>query len=207
MRAIETLLSDGIGLETEGVIARWHVAIGSAYLSVGMPQMSKMHLEPAAACLQQGPPSQTLYARALAVLAQTYLRLGDVVHASRTTLKAISLTERLAGTDCVAIMRVIAQICRATGDKSKCVDAHVTICAILDDEEPDPWARAKSQAELALAEIDCGKDASTRLRGALIVLRKRPSSLEPILGAAARGLANLARPRKRLRWKTHPESL
>ena len=143
----------------------------------------------------------------MAVLAQTYLRLGDVGQASKTTLKAISLTKWLAGTDCVAVMRVIAHICRATGDKSKCVDAHVTICDILDHEEPDPWARAKGQAELALAEIDCGKDASKRLRGALTVLRKRPSSPEPILGAAARGLASLARPRKRLRWKRQPESV
>ena len=220
LRAIKTLLDDGINLDTECVIARWHVEIGSAYLSAGMPQMSKMHLEtavtrlqrgsplePAVACLQQGLPPQSLYARALVGLAQTCLRMGDVGQASNTMLKAISLTKWLAGAECVAVMRVIAHICRATGDKRKSVDAHATICEILDHEEPDPWACAKGQAELGLAEIECGKDASNRLRGALNVLRKRPSTYEPILGAAARGLASLVRPRKRLRWKRHPESV
>ena len=207
LRAIEALLDDDINLDTECVIARWHVEIGSAYLSAGMPQMSKMHLETAVTRLQQGSPPQSLYARALVALAQTCLRLGDVCQASKTTLKAISLTKWLTGAECVAVMRVIAHICKAKGDKQQFVDAHATICEILGQEEPDPWACAKGQAELGLAEIECGKDASNRLRGALNVLRKRPSTSEPILGAAARGLASLVRPRKRLKWKRHPESV
>ena len=154
LRAIEALLDDDINLDTECVIARWHVEIGSAYLSACMPQMSKMHLETAVTRLQQGSPPQSLYARALVALAQTCLRLGYVCQASKTTLKAISLTKWLTGAECVAVMRVIAHICKAKGDKQQFVDAHATICEILGQEEPDPWACAKGQSELGLAEIE-----------------------------------------------------
>ena len=108
----------------------------------------------------------------------------------------------LSGSDCVHIMRVVAKLCHARGDRQKCVEALEIICEIQDEEEPDPWARAKGRAEFAVAEIDLGRNASDRLRDALKLLRKRS---DPIVEVAACTLA--VRPRKRLRCKCHPEDV
>ena len=167
--------------------------------------MAKMHLEPATESLRRALPHRaSLYARALVALAQVHLRLLDMCQAANAMAEAIAITRMLSGSDCVHIMRVVAKLCQARGDRQKCVEALEIICEIQDEEEPDPWARAKGRAEFAVAEIDLGRNASNRLRDALKVLRKRSTS-DPVVEDAARALA--VRPRKRLRCKCHPEDV
>ena len=205
LRAIDVLLDDAICLEKQCEHTHWHVEIGFALLTVGLPLLAKMHLELAVATLRCGMAHRApLFARALVGLAQSHLRLDDVRHASSAMGEALTLTKLLSGDEVVHIMRVVAKICRAKRDQQKCAEAHETICEIQDSEEPDPWARAKGRAEFAVAEIDLGRNASNRLRDALKVLRKRSTS-DPVVEDAARALA--VRPRKRLRCKCHPEDV
>ena len=78
-------------------------------------------------------------------------------------------------------------------------------------QEKDPYLVADAHARLLLARAAQprrGTGLAAPLKEALKILRKRPAtSSEGIVERASRALADMARPKKRVRGKRHPEEV
>jgi len=90
-----------------------------------------------------------MYAEALLILGQAHLDLMELRSAGEVMVMAIDMVSCLSAEQAIEVMKIIGQICDRRGDHRLRAAAHETICKIMDDEDPDPHARAAAREELA----------------------------------------------------------
>jgi len=90
-----------------------------------------------------------MYAEALLLLGHAHVDLMELRSAAEVMVMAIDVVSSLSAEQAIEVMKIIEQICDRRGDQRLRAAAHKTICKIMDDEDPDPHARAAAREELA----------------------------------------------------------
>ena len=176
---------------------------GRAFLQLGSPCRAIRRLRLAVDCAKQASTAD-LYIRALAFLCTAHCEYGNHRRGRQAAAMALRHTRWMHYTIAIELMRTLARSYQATGEKCRHMEALETLCEITEWEVKDPLAKAVAQADLAIAEADLGIDSSSRLKNAMPALRKRQHA---IVLTAAWSLSAQVKPSKRLRRKTHPESI
>jgi len=83
-----------------------------------------------------------MYAEALLLLGQAHVDLMELRSAAEVTMIAIDMVSSMSAEQAIEVMKIIGQIGHRRGDQRLRAAAHETICRIVDEEEPDPRARA-----------------------------------------------------------------
>ena len=142
------------------------------------------------------------YIRARCFYAQALIGVSSFSHAEGLLVDLLRLTPKMTAKEVIMVMRCIGCSFRAQ-NKRDLYRKTVSTIAYIVNEDKDPVAKAAIQAELGIAEHDCGLDSSVRIRAALISLRKRGAA--HVIKSAVECLGKQVMPSRRLRRKTRIE--
>ena len=170
---------------------------------------SKLHAPPTRRCSRESASPPSL---GLCIFAKASHRLGKGAPAWSALQRALRIAAEHrdvcgAAFAAVSALRQVAE-CQAAARKMGAAAVTLRrVTTILENSLPrDKYTVACARVDESAAHIGAGvlSEAERLLRGALPVLRKRKGEFTRA-GEAAKLLAALVRPRKRIRGRTHPE--